>query len=50
MHVVAERLGHEKIEMTLNIYAHVLPDMQKGAAAALGGAAVWAFIRAANAE
>jgi hypothetical protein len=26
VHVVAQRLGHSKIEMTLNIYAHVLPD------------------------
>lgn len=36
VHVVAERLGHKKIEMTLNIYAHVLPDMQKDAARSLG--------------
>ena len=32
-HVVSERLGHKKIEITLNIYAHALPSMQKDAAA-----------------
>lgn len=36
VHVVAQRLGHSKVEMTLNIYAHVLPDMQQDAAARLG--------------
>jgi integrase len=36
VHVVAERLGHSKVEMTLNIYAHFLPDMQQDAAAKLG--------------
>jgi len=36
VHVVAQRLGHSKVEMTLNIYAHVLPDMQQDAAATLG--------------
>jgi integrase len=36
VHVVAERLGHKKVEITLNIYAHVLPDMQKDAARSLG--------------
>jgi integrase len=35
-YVVAQRLGHSKVEMTLNIYAHVLPDMQQDAAAKLG--------------
>jgi len=33
--VVQERLGHERIEMTLNIYAHALPSMQQDAAAKL---------------
>jgi integrase len=33
--VVSERLGHKKIEMTLNIYAHALPSMQQDAAAKL---------------
>jgi len=37
VHVVAERLGHKKVEMTLNIYAHVLPDMQQDAARSLAG-------------
>jgi integrase len=35
VHVVSRRLGHSKIEMTLNIYAHVLPSMQQDAAAKL---------------
>ena len=29
--IVAERLGHTSIKMTLDTYSHVLPDMQKGA-------------------
>jgi integrase len=36
VHVVSKRLGHERIEITLNTYAHVLPDMQKQAAATMG--------------
>lgn len=36
-HVVSERLGHSKVSMTMEVYAHVLPDMQKDAAATLGG-------------
>ena len=32
-HVVSKRLGHKKIEITLNIYAHALPSMQNDAAA-----------------
>jgi len=34
--VVSERLGHAKVSMTLEVYAHVLPDMQSEAADALG--------------
>ena len=30
--VVSERLGHANISMTLDIYSHVLPTMQKAAA------------------
>ena len=30
--VVQERLGHARVEVTLNIYSHVLPTMQKEAA------------------
>ena len=30
--VVQERLGHSRIEVTLNTYSHVLPTMQKEAA------------------
>ena len=37
IHVVSERLGHAKVSMTMEVYAHVLPDMQKDAAAAMGG-------------
>ena len=29
--IVQERLGHSKIETTLNVYSHVIPSMQKGA-------------------
>jgi integrase len=35
VHVVQERLGHKRIEVTLGIYAHVLPSMQQDAAARL---------------
>jgi integrase len=30
--VVSERLGHASIVMTADVYAHVLPTMQRGAA------------------
>lgn len=30
--VVAERLGHASTVMTMDVYSHVLPDMQEGAA------------------
>jgi len=33
--VVSERLGHEDIVTTLNVYSHVLPDMQESAAGKL---------------
>jgi integrase len=29
VHVVSERLCHSKVQMTLEISAHVLPDMQR---------------------
>lgn len=35
--VVAERLGHTSIKMTLDTYSHVLPDMQEAAVKALEG-------------
>ncbi len=35
--VVSERLGHRSIEITLKIYAHVLPTMQQQAATRLEG-------------
>jgi len=34
--VVAARLGHAKVEMTLNTYAHALPSQQADAATRLG--------------
>jgi len=33
--IVAEMLGHSTVSMTLDIYSHVIPDMQKGATIAL---------------
>ncbi|HEY2906887.1 MAG TPA: tyrosine-type recombinase/integrase [Vicinamibacterales bacterium] len=36
VHVVSKRLGHARVEITLNTYAHVLPDMQQQAAATIG--------------
>jgi integrase len=35
-HVVQQRLGHKRIEMTLGTYAHALPSMQQDAARRLG--------------
>ena len=35
-HVIQQRLGHKRIEMTLGIYAHALPSMQQDAARRLG--------------
>ena len=36
VHVVSRRLGHKKVEITTDIYAHVLPSMQEEAAAEIG--------------
>jgi integrase len=33
--VVSEMLGHTTIGITLDLYSHVLPDMQREAAAAM---------------
>jgi integrase len=33
--VVAQRLGHADVTMTLNVYAHALPDAQRDAASKL---------------
>jgi hypothetical protein len=38
IHVVQQRLGHSRVEMTLSIYPHVLPSMQADAAPKLGAA------------
>ena len=34
--VVSEMLGHATVAITLDIYSHVLPDMQQDAARAMG--------------
>ena len=34
--VVAERLGHSNVTLTLSTYSHVLPSLQKDAAETLG--------------
>lgn len=34
--VVAERLGHSRVGITLDVYSHVTPSMQEGAAARIG--------------
>jgi integrase len=36
--IVQERLGHSSIAITLDIYSHLMPNMQEGAAAAVDGA------------
>jgi integrase len=33
--VVSEMLGHASVSITLDIYSHVIPDMQQDAAATL---------------
>jgi integrase-like protein len=33
--VASERLGHSKVEITLDLYSHILPGMQAEAAAAV---------------
>jgi integrase len=43
--IVAELLGHASISITLDTYSHVLPDMMRHAAAAMGRAL---YSRAAN--
>lgn len=35
--IVSERLGHASVGITLDLYSHVLPDMQADAAAAMDG-------------
>jgi integrase len=32
---ISERLGHSKVSLTLDIYAHLLPGLQESAAVAL---------------
>jgi integrase len=38
--VVSERLGHAKVSITLDVYSHVVPTLQKEAAS-LSAAAVF---------
>ncbi len=35
--VVQEVLGHSSVSVTMDVYSHVLPDMQERAAAAMDG-------------
>ena len=35
--IVQERLGHSSIAITLDIYSHLMPNMQEGAAATVDG-------------
>jgi site-specific recombinase XerC len=35
--IVRERLGHSSIAITMDIYSHLMPNMQEGAAAAVDG-------------
>lgn len=37
VHVVSERLGHASATMTLNVYSHVVGNMQRRAASTVGG-------------
>lgn len=39
--VVSEMLGHASVSITLDIYSHILPDMQEDAAAAMAIALGW---------
>jgi integrase len=39
--VVSEMLGHASVAITLDLYSHVLPDMQQDAAAAMAVALGW---------
>ena len=36
--IVQERLGHSSIAITMDIYSHLMPNMQEDAAAAVDGA------------
>ena len=36
--IASERLGHSKVGITLDLYSHVLPNMQADAAALIDGA------------
>lgn len=47
--VVSERLGHAKVSITLDIYAHLLPGMQEGAAQSIDKAFDEAAARASGA-
>jgi integrase len=38
---VSELLGHATVSITLDLYSHVLPDMQQEAADAMASALGW---------
>lgn len=46
--IVQERLGHSSIAITMDIYSHLLPNMQEGAAAAVDDALRAAINKRAN--
>lgn len=48
--VVSEMLGHATVSITLDIYSHVLPDMQQDAAAAIAAALGWSDLERADAQ
>jgi integrase len=37
---VSERLGHSSVQVTLDLYSHVLPDMQRAVAMQLDDALI----------
>jgi integrase len=36
IYVVSDRFGYSKVSMTMEVYAHILPDIQQDAAAKIG--------------
>ena len=41
MQVVAQRLGHQQLTQTLEVFAHATPDLQADAAARLDALLSW---------
>jgi len=46
--IASERLGHSKIGITLDLYSHVLPNMQTDAASVVDEALQMALQKRAN--